>query len=112
MEYINAIELQGTVGNVRNNTISGSRVQSFSMVTQCAYRKQSGDLVCETTWHQVSAWNKAEVHYGDWVNVKGRLKHTKYTTADGQEKSFNEVIASEVTIINEATYQKQNDLPE
>lgn len=111
MEYINTIELQGTVGNVRNNTVGDSRVQSFSMVTQCAYKRQNGEYASETTWHQVSAWNKTEVHYGDWVNVKGRLKHTKYTTADGQEKSFNEVIASEVTIINEATYQK-NDLPE
>lgn len=99
MEYINKIELQGKVGHVRYNEFRDQHVQNFSLSTEYISQNSNGAIFCETTWHQVTACDKEQVKQGDSVNVKGRIRQTRYTTADGAEKFFSEVIANEITII-------------
>lgn len=105
-EYINKIELQGRVGNVRSNNINGRQVQNFSLVTEYAFKKKDGSFYNEATWHQVSAWEKQEVQQGDLVRVQGRLRCVKYTGADGTDKIMTEVVANEVELVT------IGDLPE
>ena len=107
MEHINRIELQGRVGNVRTNEYNGTRVANFSLATDLLYRTKDGNAVSETTWHNIVAWeskdipNVHEICVGMPLNVTGRLRTSRYTTADGTEKSYSEVLASRVRIVEE-----------
>ena len=107
MEHINRIELQGRVGNVRTNEHNGTRVANFSLATDLLYRTKDGNAVSETTWHNIVAWeskdtpNVHEICVGMPLNVTGRLRTSRYTTADGTEKIFYEVLASRIRIVEE-----------
>ena len=107
MVYINRIELQGKVGAVRLNEVYGRQVVNFSLATEVMYRSNLGDITCELTWHNVVVWDDVKgfdmsrLQRGDNVRVVGRLRTTKYISADGQEKLYYEVIASKASIITE-----------
>lgn len=107
MEYINRIELQGRVGTVRTNNVNGSIVVHFSLATELLYKNREGAGVSETTWHNVVAWSGKEmpdlsrIVVGTSVNVIGRMRATKYTAADGNDKYFYEVLASKVRMITD-----------
>lgn len=107
MEYINRIELQGVVGMVRLNRLSDTPVANFSLATEHLIKTNLGIICNETTWHNICAWEGKDVCYlnmiqkGSKVHVVGRMRSSRYTDAKGNEKTFYEVLASEVTIINE-----------
>ena len=107
MEHINRIELQGHVGMVRTNEYNGSKVANFSLATEIMYKLRDGNAVSETTWHNIVAWESKEmpdlqrIVKGTPVNVCGRLRSSKYTSADGTEKQFYEVLAQRIRILNE-----------
>ena len=60
---------------------------------------------CDNTWFNVTAWegknvpDLREVVRGTIVQVIGRVRTYKFTTADGVEKSSWEVFARRVTIL-------------
>ena len=72
-----------------------------------------GNVINETTWHRVNAFEgekvKAETltemqkklnsHDFVYVRVVGRLRQNRYTDAYGNDCSTYEIIASEVEII-------------
>jgi len=107
MEHINRIELQGRVGTVRKNTVNGTMVANFSIATDFLYKSRDGSGVSETTWHNVVVWSNKEmpdlskIAVGMPVYVSGRMRTTKYTSADGTEKYFYEVVANKLRFIAE-----------
>ena len=107
MEHINKIELQGHVGMVRTNEYNGSKVANFSLATEIMYKLRDGNAVSETTWHNIVAWENKDmpdhqrIVKGTPVNVCGRLRSSRYTSADGTEKQFYEVLAQRIRILNE-----------
>ena len=107
MEHINRIELQGRVGTIRTNTVNGSIVANFSLATDNLYKSRDGSGVSETTWHNVVAWSGKDmpdltgITVGMPLHVIGRMRTTKYTTADGTDKYFYEVLAQKVRMITE-----------
>ena len=107
MEHINRIELQGRVGIVRTNEHNGMRVANFSLATDLLYKTRDGAAVSETTWHNVVAWEGKDTPdvYGICVgmplHVIGRLRTSKYTNVDGTEKTYYEVLASKVTVLQD-----------
>lgn len=107
MEHINRIELQGRVGTVRTNEHNGMRVANFSLATDLLYKTRDGAAVSETTWHNVVAWEGKDIPdvysicVGMPVHVIGRLRTSKYTNADGVERTYYEVLANKVTILQE-----------
>jgi single-strand DNA-binding protein len=106
IEHINRIELQGHVGTVRYNEYNGSKVINFSLATELLYKTREG-ASSETTWHNVVAWegrdmpDLGKITKGTPVNVKGRLRTSRYTSADGSEKLFYEVLAGKISILND-----------
>lgn len=107
MDYINRIELQGRVGTVRTNVVGETMVANFSLVTEHLYKTRDGGAANDVTWHNVTAWESREmpdlrqIVKGTAVNVIGRLRATKYTSADGTEKQINEVAAQKIRILTE-----------
>ena len=106
IEHINKIELQGRVGTVRANEFNGSKVANFTMVTDYLYKTRDGAAVNEGTWHNIVAWagqgvtDLDKVETGATVHVFGRLRTSRYTSADGVEKQYYEVMANRLEIIS------------
>lgn len=109
IEHINRIELQGHVGTVRLNEHNESMVANFTLATELLYKSREGVATSETTWHNIVAWSGKEmpdlnrIVKGTPVNVIGRLRVNRYTTSDGIEKQFYEVLASKVRILKDRT---------
>lgn len=107
IEYINKVELQGRVGTVRTNEVNGSKVANFSMITEYLYKTRDGAAVNEGVWHNIVAWSSKEIQNidkiekGVAVHVTGRLRTNRYTSSDGAEKLYYEVMASKVTILDD-----------
>ena len=106
MDHINRIELLGCVGNVRTNEYNGSKVANFSLATDILYKTRDG-AASETTWHNIVAWegkDTPDVHRitkGTPVYVTGRLRTTKHTGADGIERTYYEVLANKIKIMQD-----------
>jgi len=107
MDHINRIELQGRVGFVRANEFNGNKVANFSLATDILYKTREGVAVSETTWHNIVAWENKDmpdvgsISKGMPVHVVGRLRTTRYTNADGVEKTFYEVMAQKLRILED-----------
>ena len=107
IEHINKIELQGYVGTVRTNEYNGSKVTNFTMVTDFIYKSREGNVVSESTWHNVVAWENSQmtdldkIIKGAPVNVTGRLRVNRYTSADGTEKQYYEIMANKICFLKD-----------
>ena len=107
MEHINKVEIRGNVGTVRMNEHNGKKVANFSVVTDFIYKSREGIPLSETTWHNVVAWSGKDiadlelVSKGTMVYVQGRLRGNKYTSVDGTEKYFYEILAQKLQIITD-----------
>lgn len=107
MDYINRIELQGRVGTVRTNVVGDNMVANFSLVTEYLHKTRDGGAANETTWHYVVAWDGRDmpdlnlITKGTAVNITGRVRASRYTSAEGTEKQFNEVVAHRIRILDE-----------
>lgn len=106
MEDINRIELQGQVGHdARIVKVGDTTVARFSLATTEIYSDRDGLTRAETTWHSVTAWQGKDmpdfksITKGCAVHVVGRLRQSRYTTIDGEEKIFYEVLAGSIDIV-------------
>ena len=108
MEHINRIELQGRVGTIRTNVVGQNKVANFSLATDYMYKTRDGSAISETTWHNIVAWAGKDIPeldtiaVGTALHVIGRLRTNRYTSTDGTEKIFHEVLAYKVTKAEEA----------
>lgn len=106
MEDINRIELQGQVGrDARIVTVGDTTVARFNLATSEIYKDRNGVTKVETTWHSVTAWqgknmpDLKSITKGCVVHVVGRLRQSRYTTVDGEERIFYEVLAGIIDIV-------------
>ena len=106
MEDINRIELQGQVGHdARIVKVGETTVARFSLVTTEIYKDRDGLTRAETTWHSDTAWQGKNmpdfksITKGCTVQVVGRLRQSRYTAIDGEEKIFYEVLAGSIDIV-------------
>ena len=106
MEDINRIELQGHVGHdARIVKVGETTVARFSLATTEIYKDRDGLTRAETTWHSVTAWQGQSmpdfksITKGCTVHVVGRLRQSRYTTVEGEERIFYEVLAESIDIV-------------
>lgn len=108
MDHLNRIELRGRIGTIRTNEFNGSKVANFSVVTEYLYKTRDGNAVSETTWFNVAAWHSKDMPDFDCmvkgmpVYVSGRMRTSRYTSADGVERQYYEILASKVRFIVES----------
>jgi len=109
MEHLNRIELKGRIGTIRTNEVNGNKVANFSLVTEYLYKTRDGNAVSETTWFNVAAWNNKDmpdfnkIVKGMPVYVSGRMRTSRYTTAEGIEKLYYEILAYKIRFLTEET---------
>ncbi len=101
---INRVELKGKVGTVRIQPAGESILTSFSLMTEESLTLSDGTVVIEACWHHVTAWDSKEVctnglTKGSLVHIEGRLRNSRYFAVDGSERTFTEVIASSLKVL-------------
>jgi len=105
MEQLNQVIIRGIVGNARVQTIGDTEMVRFSVATDRAFKNRSGEVVCETTWHSVTAFKNdrmpdfATIVRGAGVEVKGRLRNQRYVDSNGNDRTTTEILANEVAVI-------------
>ena len=105
MQHITRIEIQGRVGTVRTNIVNDTMVANFSVATDYLYKSKDNSGVSETTWHNVVVWASKDmpdlrrITKGTPVYVCGRMRTSKYTTSEGTEKYFYEIMANKLRIL-------------
>ena len=109
MKDLNKICLIGRTGeDVKLHHFDGSTncVGRVSLATQNDYKKQNGDKVEETEWHNLLLRNKqAEIiaqycKKGSKIYVEGRVKYRSYDNKDGQKVYYTEVEVSDFQFID------------
>ena len=108
MEELNRIELRGWVGSVSIIVVGDTRVAHFSVATNLVYKGGNGEPVIETTWHNVTAWEKNKdivpldsIRKGDAIHIIGRVRRQDFVASDGTERYSYEVLASKVETVPE-----------
>ena len=105
MEFLNRIELRGIVGTSALNRIGDSEVCRFSIVTEYSYKDRENNPVVDTTWFNVTAWEGKnmpdfrQISKGAIVQVAGRVRTFRFTSADGVERSGWEILARRVAVL-------------
>ena len=106
MEFINKIELQGTVGSAKVTTVGESKLVRFSLCTHQAYNDSSEAIVVECTWFNCIAWegekikDVSQIKSNDIVHLKGRVRAHSYTNASGNDKYVWEVLCQEIEVFS------------
>ena len=102
-EFLNRVELRGRVGHdPRITNVGESQVARFSLATNEAFRGKNGELREEVTWHNVTAWagrnimELKDIRKGIFVSLVGRLRNTRFTGNDGNERYIVEVVAGKL----------------
>lgn len=106
LEQLNRVELIGVVGRTSSQTYGENTLVRFSVATNYAYKDREGNVIIDTTWHNVCAWENdnptaAGLYRGDKVHVLGRIRMQKYITENGKTSSAPEIIATKVERIGD-----------
>jgi single-strand DNA-binding protein len=100
----NRVELLGRAGmDAKVIETEGKRVARFTFATNEPYHDKNKQIKEETTWHNVSVWEGQnvipleEIKKGKYLYISGTIRNTKYTTAEGEKRSFIEIRALKIT---------------
>lgn len=104
----NKVQLIGNLGNAPEikNTDSGKKVARFSMATNESYKKENGERVTETQWHNLVAWGKVAelaeqyLNKGSEIAIEGKLTHREYNDKDGVKRYITEVVVNEILMLD------------
>ena len=105
MEQLNRVIIRGIIGNARIQNIGDTEMARFSVATDHAFKNRSGEMVVETTWHQVTAFKGERMPdfsalvKGAGVEVKGRLRNNRYTLPNGEVRNLMEILANQITVL-------------
>ena len=84
---------------------NGKKVAKFSMATSDSYKKESGEKVTETQWHNIVAWNgtatiiEKYLKKGNEVAIEGKLTTRNWEDKEGKKHYITEVVANEVVLL-------------
>lgn len=93
MDYINKVTLQGLVGSIRR---TGNHTR-FSLATNEVFKHTDGNIIVETTWHDVTTFCPCDFEKGKAIHVEGKIRRQRYTDLNGNERSITEIIATKIT---------------
>lgn len=103
---MNYVHLRGHIGNVRLSNVGNSRsVCNFGVATNAIVRNSEGQPTEETQWHNCVIWSNKKtpdlsfITTGMPVEVEGRLRYSRYTGQDGQERTVCDVYVTGITML-------------
>ncbi|MBN2174743.1 MAG: single-stranded DNA-binding protein [Bacteroidales bacterium] len=103
----NRVQLIGHLGNDPEvKTFDGGRTMAkFSVATNETYKKEGGEKVTETQWHNIVAWNGTAkiaeklLKKGSEIALEGKLTSRTWDDKDGVRHYITEVVANEILLL-------------
>jgi len=103
---MNKVLLKGRVGQDARilRTENGSVAARFTLATNEMLRNRDDTYREETTWHNIVAWSKKgmpefeKIRKGVFLELEGKIRYVKYTSATGEDKSLTEIVAQKIII--------------
>lgn len=86
------------------NLESGQVLTKFPLATSRKFKNKEGELVEETTWHNVIVWGKQAENCGKFLKkgspalLEGEIRVRSYDQ-DGVKKYMNEIVANNVKFL-------------
>ena len=112
----NSVQLIGRPGmDPEIKKLGNSKLAKFSISTDDFYRNEKNELIKETSWHNVVAWNKQAdmverwVRKGKMIALEGKLKSRSYEDKEGVKRYITEIVANEFFLIEKQVSDDQND---
>jgi single-strand DNA-binding protein len=104
----NKVQLIGHLGmNPEIKNLDGGRkLAKFSIATNESYKNAKGELIKETTWHNLKAWGKTAdiiekyLTKGSEVAIEGKLVNSNYTDKENVKRYVTEVEVNEVLLLD------------
>ena len=104
----NRVQLIGNLGKDPEvkSFDNGKKVARFTMATSESYKKEGGEKVTETQWHNIVAWNgtagivEKYLKKGNEVAIEGKLTSRSWEDKEGNKHYITEVVANEVLLLN------------
>lgn len=96
LKFVNKVELQGIVGNIRIDIINNIKIATISLVTEYCFRDKNGAVI-ESTWHLIKATESETVKFddiikGDRIHVTGRIRTRRFSSSNS-ENFLTEIVA-------------------
>lgn len=102
----NKVQLIGNLGqNPEVREMKNGKMARFSIATTEFYKRQDGESVRDTHWHNVVAWGKlaevvaAKMAKGTEVALEGNLLSRSYEDKDGNKKYITEIRMNDFLVI-------------
>lgn len=104
----NKVQLIGRVGKEAEvmNLDSGKKLSKLTLATNDSYKNANGELVENTEWHNLVAWNKTAeviekyVKKGQEIAIEGKLTTRSYDDKEGNKRYITEVVVSELLMFS------------
>lgn len=103
----NKVQLIGNLGNApETKEFNGNgKVARVSMATSERYKNAKGEMVTETTWHNLVIWGKTAenaeklLKKGSEVLIEGKIVNRSYEDKDGNKKYISEIRVDEFMVL-------------
>jgi len=103
----NKVQLIGNLGDdpKLQDLESGKQVTRFSLATNESYKNGEGELVTDTQWHTIIAWNKTAelickfLKKGSEVAIEGSLSYKSFEDKNNQKKYVTEINCHEFLVL-------------
>jgi len=104
----NKVQLIGRLGQEPEiiTLDSGKKLAKFSIATNEKYKKANGEIVNDTQWHNLVAWNKTAeiieqyVTKGKEIAIEGKLTSRSYEDKEGQKRYVTEIVVNELLMLD------------
>ncbi len=112
----NSVQLIGRPGmDPEIKKLGNSKLAKFSFATDDFYRNEKNELIKETSWHNIVAWNKLAdmvercVRKGKMIALEGKLKSRSYEDKEGVKRYITEIVANEFFLIEKPVTEESGD---
>lgn len=114
----NKVDLIGRVGKdpeIRHT--EKSTLATFTFATSEKYKNAKGELIEDTTWHNIVIWGKlaevAEKYFkrGSFLHLEGKINNRSYETKEGEKRYISEIIVNNFDFLGGEKKEQSNDLP-
>jgi single-strand DNA-binding protein len=107
----NSVKLIGNIGQEIKllSFNSGSKKASVSLATTEFYKNDKGELIKNTSWHNLVAWGKnaelmaRSLEKGTKVAIQGMLNYRIYSDEQGSTKTVTEILVSDFMRMSSST---------
>ena len=106
MAFLNKVMLIGNVGSIEVRKLETGKVALVSLATTERYKDRNGERRDDTTWHNLVVYGKLApvvekyVQKGSSIYIEGRIRRSKYTDRDGNERVTNEIVVDSLKLLD------------